>query len=141
MRELWPKIKKVCGCIWHIPFGVALFLDYDYVWCIVNFAILYLPNLLKFIYPKTAFSWFDIVFQAKDAFDGSSKCKILEPSDIANAVIYATSQPEYVGVNEILIEPREAPVWKPLFSRLKNFWTFVFQVGYHICVCKFLSGT
>lgn len=48
--------------------------------------------------------------EAKAAYDGSSNCKILEPSDIANAVIYATTQPDYVGVNEILIEPREAPV-------------------------------
>lgn len=53
--------------------------------------------------------WNKIQFQAKAAYDGSSNCKILEPSDIANAVIYATTQPDYVGVNEILIEPREAP--------------------------------
>ena len=49
--------------------------------------------------------------QAQETYDGSSKCKILEPRDIANAVLYAVSQPEYVGVNEILIEPREAPAW------------------------------
>ncbi|KAK3100605.1 hypothetical protein FSP39_022476 [Pinctada imbricata] len=48
--------------------------------------------------------------EAQDAYDGSQKCKILEPEDIANAVLYAVTQPEYVGVHEILIEPREAPL-------------------------------
>ena len=48
-------------------------------------------------------------FQAQKAYDGSGNCKILQPEDIANAVLYAVMQPEYVGVNEILIEPREAP--------------------------------
>ncbi|XP_013419834.1 uncharacterized protein LOC106180401 [Lingula anatina] len=48
--------------------------------------------------------------EAKEQFDGSSSHKILEPEDIGRAVLYAVSQPEYVGVNEILIEPRAAPV-------------------------------
>lgn len=48
--------------------------------------------------------------EAKEKFDGSQSCKILEPTDIANAVVYAVSQPEYVAVNEILIEPRESHV-------------------------------
>ncbi|KAJ8297814.1 hypothetical protein KUTeg_024345 [Tegillarca granosa] len=48
--------------------------------------------------------------RARDAYDGSSSCKILEPEDIANAVVYTVSQPEYVGVNEILVEPREGCV-------------------------------
>ncbi|XP_052077190.1 uncharacterized protein LOC127715191 [Mytilus californianus] len=47
--------------------------------------------------------------EAQEKYDGSSSCKILEPTDIANAVLYAVTQPEYVGVNEILVEPREAP--------------------------------
>ncbi|XP_076070735.1 uncharacterized protein LOC143042341 [Mytilus galloprovincialis] len=47
--------------------------------------------------------------EAQEKYDGSSSCKILEPTDIANAVLYAVTQPDYVGVNEILVEPREAP--------------------------------
>jgi len=35
--------------------------------------------------------------------------KVLEPDDIGRAVVYAVSQPEWVAVNEILVEPREEP--------------------------------
>lgn len=81
-------------------------------------------------YPETAL-WIKFVFQAKDAYDGSSNHKILEPSDIANAVVYATSQPEYVGVNEILIEPREAPVWKHrYFSSWKKRLLYICLLSY-----------
>ena len=38
-----------------------------------------------------------------------SGAKVLEPEDVARAVVYAVMQPEYVGVNEVLIEPREEP--------------------------------
>ena len=31
--------------------------------------------------------------------------KVLEAEDIANAILYATSQPEHVSVNELLIRP------------------------------------
>jgi clavulanate-9-aldehyde reducatase len=31
--------------------------------------------------------------------------KVLEPEDIANAVVYAVSQPEHVAVNELLVRP------------------------------------
>ncbi|XP_053398789.1 uncharacterized protein LOC128556903 [Mercenaria mercenaria] len=48
--------------------------------------------------------------EAKEKYDVHEKTKILEPEDVANAVVYAVSQPEHVGVNEILIEPREAPL-------------------------------
>ncbi|EST05382.1 Acyl carrier protein-like protein [Kalmanozyma brasiliensis GHG001] len=36
--------------------------------------------------------------------------KILDPSDVANAIVYALKQPEHVAMNEILIEPREEPI-------------------------------
>lgn len=49
------------------------------------------------------------MLQAKESYDGSSNCKILDPEDVARAIVYAVSQPPHVGVNEILIEPREAP--------------------------------
>lgn len=48
--------------------------------------------------------------EAKEMYDGSSKVKILEPDDVARACVYALSQPAYVAINEILIEPREAPI-------------------------------
>ena len=31
--------------------------------------------------------------------------KVLEPEDIANAIVYAVSQPEHVSVNEVLVRP------------------------------------
>lgn len=35
--------------------------------------------------------------------------KVLEPEDVARAVLYALSQPSYVAVNEVLVEPRDEP--------------------------------
>ncbi|ELT91031.1 hypothetical protein CAPTEDRAFT_168750 [Capitella teleta] len=48
--------------------------------------------------------------EARAAFDGSASTTILEPSDIGRAVVYAVTQPAYASVNEILIEPRGAPI-------------------------------
>ncbi|XP_029644000.1 uncharacterized oxidoreductase SSP0419-like [Octopus sinensis] len=48
--------------------------------------------------------------EAINLYDIHNKIKILEPDDVAQACIYATSQPEYAAVNEILIQPREAPM-------------------------------
>ncbi|XP_064618141.1 uncharacterized protein LOC135482199 [Liolophura sinensis] len=36
--------------------------------------------------------------------------KILEPIDVAKAVVYAVSQPDHVAVNELLIQPKDAPI-------------------------------
>ncbi|XP_070554169.1 uncharacterized protein [Ptychodera flava] len=47
--------------------------------------------------------------EAKEKYDVSQLTKILDPEDIARAIVYAVSQPPHVAVNEILIEPREAP--------------------------------
>ncbi len=48
--------------------------------------------------------------QARQEFDGSDSTHILEPDDVARAVVYAVRQPRHAAVNEILIEPREAPI-------------------------------
>ena len=43
----------------------------------------------------------------KDA--SPSGAKVLEPADVARAVVYAVTQPEWCAVNEILVEPRQEP--------------------------------
>jgi len=58
---------------------------------------------------RLIFTW-PSSLQAKAQFADSGETKVLEPEDVARAVVYATSQPEYVAVNEILIEPRQAPI-------------------------------
>ncbi|OKL55981.1 hypothetical protein UA08_08771 [Talaromyces atroroseus] len=39
-----------------------------------------------------------------------SGAQILDPKDVANAIVYALSQPSHVAVNEVLIEPRDEPI-------------------------------
>jgi amino acid adenylation domain-containing protein/thioester reductase-like protein len=39
-----------------------------------------------------------------------SGAKILDPEDVASAIIYALKQPAHVAVNEVLIEPRDEPI-------------------------------
>ncbi|KAJ3577487.1 hypothetical protein NPX13_g3079 [Xylaria arbuscula] len=36
--------------------------------------------------------------------------KVLEPDDVAGAIVYALRQPAHVAVNEVLIEPRDEPI-------------------------------
>ncbi|KAK9419587.1 putative Carrier domain-containing protein [Seiridium unicorne] len=36
--------------------------------------------------------------------------KVLDPEDVAEAIVYALRQPEHVAVNEVLIEPRDEPI-------------------------------
>lgn len=36
--------------------------------------------------------------------------EVLQAKDIGNAVLYAVTQPPYVAVNEVLIEPRDEPI-------------------------------
>lgn len=38
-----------------------------------------------------------------------SGAKVLSPSHIGDAVVYAVSQPAHVAVNEIMVEPRDEP--------------------------------
>jgi NADP-dependent 3-hydroxy acid dehydrogenase YdfG len=38
-----------------------------------------------------------------------SRWKVLEPEDVANAVIYALSQPVHVQVHDVLLRPRQQP--------------------------------
>ncbi|CAL5874226.1 uncharacterized protein PFLUO_LOCUS8514 [Penicillium psychrofluorescens] len=48
--------------------------------------------------------------EAVKKFGEPSGAKILEPSDVANSIVHALCQPEYVSVNEILVEPRDEPI-------------------------------
>ena len=51
-----------------------------------------------------------LIPKAKKQFDMSEKTTtILEPEDVAKAVLFSISQPEHCAINEILVEPREAP--------------------------------
>lgn len=39
-----------------------------------------------------------------------SGARILDPKDVAEAIVYAVTRPEHVAVNEVLIEPRDEPI-------------------------------
>ncbi|RUS78344.1 hypothetical protein EGW08_013895 [Elysia chlorotica] len=48
--------------------------------------------------------------EANQLYNGSGNTQILEAEDVARAIVYAVSQPNYVAINEILVQPREAPI-------------------------------
>ncbi|HEV2743367.1 MAG TPA: SDR family NAD(P)-dependent oxidoreductase, partial [Rubrobacter sp.] len=47
---------------------------------------------------------------ARESLGGILKIERLQAEDIANAIVYAVTQPERVSVNEILIRPTQQPV-------------------------------
>uniref|UniRef100_K3X1X3 NADP-dependent 3-hydroxy acid dehydrogenase YdfG n=1 Tax=Globisporangium ultimum (strain ATCC 200006 / CBS 805.95 / DAOM BR144) TaxID=431595 RepID=K3X1X3_GLOUD len=48
--------------------------------------------------------------EAMKLYGDESGYEVLKAEDIGNAVLYAVTQPPYVAVNEILIEPRDEPI-------------------------------
>ncbi|KAM3421526.1 hypothetical protein BST61_g1915 [Cercospora zeina] len=48
--------------------------------------------------------------EAIKAYGQPSGAKIMDPVDVANAIVYGLKQPEHIAVNEILIEPRDEPI-------------------------------
>ncbi|MFL6031906.1 MAG: oxidoreductase, partial [Rubrobacteraceae bacterium] len=46
----------------------------------------------------------------REAVSGLHKLDILHSEDIAEAIVYAVTQPDRVSVNEILIRPTQQPV-------------------------------
>ncbi|CCG80587.1 putative Hybrid NRPS/PKS enzyme [Taphrina deformans PYCC 5710] len=48
--------------------------------------------------------------EALQKYGEPTGAKVLEPEDVASSIIYALKQPDYVAVNEVLIEPRDEPI-------------------------------
>ncbi|KAK3710096.1 hypothetical protein LTR37_010527 [Vermiconidia calcicola] len=48
--------------------------------------------------------------EAVKQFGEPSGAAILDPDDVAGAIVYALKQPDHVAVNEVLIEPRDEPI-------------------------------
>ncbi|KAI1859340.1 hypothetical protein JX265_010343 [Neoarthrinium moseri] len=48
--------------------------------------------------------------EAIKKFGEPTGAKVLDPEDVAGAIVYALRQPEHVAVNEVLIEPRDEPI-------------------------------
>ncbi|CAJ2508599.1 Uu.00g136250.m01.CDS01 [Anthostomella pinea] len=48
--------------------------------------------------------------EAIKKFGEPTGAKVLEPAEVADAIIYALRQPAHVAVNEVLIEPRDEPI-------------------------------
>ena len=68
-------------------------------------------NITKIVYlsSKTFVAHFIYSVSQAVEFDETGEFTPLEPTDIANAVLYAVTQPSHVAVNEVLIQPREMP--------------------------------
>lgn len=47
---------------------------------------------------------------ALERYGQPTGAKVLEPADVAAAVVHALRQPDHVAVNEVLIEPRDEPI-------------------------------
>jgi NADP-dependent 3-hydroxy acid dehydrogenase YdfG len=48
--------------------------------------------------------------EALELYGQPSGARVLDPEDVATAVVHALRQPDHVAVNEILVEPRDEPV-------------------------------
>jgi NADP-dependent 3-hydroxy acid dehydrogenase YdfG len=48
--------------------------------------------------------------EALEEYGQPGESRVLDPEDVAAAVVHALAQPEHVAVNEILVEPRDEPV-------------------------------
>lgn len=48
--------------------------------------------------------------EAVKKYGTPSGAKVLDPDDVARAVVFTLKQPEHVAVNEVLIEPRDEPI-------------------------------
>jgi NADP-dependent 3-hydroxy acid dehydrogenase YdfG len=48
--------------------------------------------------------------EALERYGQPSGAQILDPEDVADAIVHALRQPDHVAVNEILVEPRDEPV-------------------------------
>jgi NADP-dependent 3-hydroxy acid dehydrogenase YdfG len=48
--------------------------------------------------------------EALEEYGQPGESRVLDPEDVAASVVHALVQPEHVGVNEILIEPRDEPI-------------------------------
>lgn len=69
------------------------------------------PIRVTAISPGFVETEFAVVFHksAEAARKTYSRFQVLEPRDVANAVIYALSQPAHVQVHDVLMRPREQP--------------------------------
>ena len=48
--------------------------------------------------------------EALELYGQPSGARVLDPEDVAAAVVHALRQPDHVAVNEILVEPRDEPI-------------------------------